>query len=118
LDVSRAFLEIWRFYYYYYYYYYYYCRYRGSFPAVKRPGCEADYSPPSSAEVKNVCGAIPPLPNTPSWRGAQLKHRDYFTSVVVVVVVVVVVANFMIRLVETSGCMISNKLSQVESLSH
>jgi hypothetical protein len=20
--------------------------------------------------------AIPPLPNTPSWRGAQLKHRD------------------------------------------
>jgi hypothetical protein len=21
-------------------------------------------------------GAIPPLPNTPSWRGAQLKHRD------------------------------------------
>jgi hypothetical protein len=24
-------------------------------------------------------GAIPPLPNTPSWRGAQLKHRDNFT---------------------------------------
>jgi hypothetical protein len=24
--------------------------------------------------------AIPPLPNTPSWRGAQLKrHRDTFT---------------------------------------
>jgi len=23
-------------------------------------------------------GAIPPLPNTPSWRGAQLKHRDNF----------------------------------------
>jgi hypothetical protein len=22
---------------------------------------------------------IPPLPNTPSWRGAQLKHRDKFT---------------------------------------
>jgi hypothetical protein len=21
-------------------------------------------------------GAIPPLSNTPSWRGAQLKHRD------------------------------------------
>jgi hypothetical protein len=21
-------------------------------------------------------GAIPPLPNTPSWSGAQLKHRD------------------------------------------
>jgi hypothetical protein len=24
--------------------------------------------------------AIPPLPNTPQWRGAQLKHRD-FTSI-------------------------------------
>jgi hypothetical protein len=24
-------------------------------PGVKRPGCEADYSPPSSAEVKNAC---------------------------------------------------------------
>jgi hypothetical protein len=26
-----------------------------------------------------MSGAIPPLPNTPSWRGAQLKHRDNFT---------------------------------------
>jgi hypothetical protein len=25
----------------------------GSFPGVKRPGREADHSPPSSAEVKN-----------------------------------------------------------------
>jgi len=24
-------------------------------------------------------GAVPPLPHTPSWRGAQLKHRDNFT---------------------------------------
>jgi hypothetical protein len=23
-------------------------------------------------------GDIPPLPNTPSWHGAQLKHRDNF----------------------------------------
>jgi hypothetical protein len=23
--------------------------------------------------------ATPPLPNTPSWRGVQLKHRDNFT---------------------------------------
>jgi hypothetical protein len=38
---------------------------------VKRPGHETDHSPP----------AIPPLPNTPSWRGAQLrKYRDNFTS--------------------------------------
>jgi hypothetical protein len=26
-----------------------------------------------------VCGAIPPLPNTPSERGAKLKHRDNCT---------------------------------------
>jgi hypothetical protein len=26
-----------------------------------------------------MSGAIPPLPNTPSWHGAQLKHRDNFT---------------------------------------
>jgi hypothetical protein len=26
-----------------------------------------------------MSGAIPPFPNTPSWRGAQLKHRDSFT---------------------------------------
>jgi hypothetical protein len=26
-----------------------------------------------------MSGAIPPLPNTPSWLGAQLKHRDNFT---------------------------------------
>jgi hypothetical protein len=25
------------------------------------------------------CGAIPPHPNTPSWCGTQLKHRDDFT---------------------------------------
>jgi hypothetical protein len=37
---------------------------------VKRPGREVDHSPPSGAEAKNACGAIPPLPNTSSWRGA------------------------------------------------
>jgi len=26
-----------------------------------------------------MSGAIPPLPNTPPWSGAQLKHRDNFT---------------------------------------
>jgi hypothetical protein len=26
-----------------------------------------------------MCGAIPPFPNTPSWHGTQLKHRDNFT---------------------------------------
>jgi hypothetical protein len=27
-----------------------------------------------------MSGTIPPLPNTPSWCGAHLKHRDNFTS--------------------------------------
>jgi hypothetical protein len=35
-------------------------------PGVKRPGREADHSPPFSAEVKNG-GAIPPLPHMSSW---------------------------------------------------
>jgi hypothetical protein len=26
----------------------------GSYPGVKRPGCEADHSPPTSAEVKKI----------------------------------------------------------------
>jgi hypothetical protein len=26
-----------------------------------------------------MSGAIPPLPDSPSWRGAQLKHSDNFT---------------------------------------
>jgi hypothetical protein len=48
-------------------------------PKVKQPGREADHQPPSNVEIKNG-GAIPPLPNTSSWRGAQLiKHRDNFT---------------------------------------
>jgi hypothetical protein len=43
---------------------------RGPFPpGVKRPGCGADSSPQSCAEVKNG-GAIPPLRHTLSWHGA------------------------------------------------
>jgi hypothetical protein len=38
-------------------------------PGIKRPGREADQSPPSSAKVKNS-GAIPPLRHTYSWRNA------------------------------------------------
>jgi hypothetical protein len=46
---------------------------------VKRPGHEADHLPPSSAEVKECVELYFHSPNTPSWRGAQLKHRDNFT---------------------------------------
>jgi hypothetical protein len=52
---------------------------RGSFPGVKRPGREADHSPPSSAEVKEWVELYLHSPNTPPWRGAQLKHGDNFT---------------------------------------
>jgi hypothetical protein len=38
-------------------------------PVIKRLGSEADHSTPPSTEVKN-CGAIPPLPQTSSWRSA------------------------------------------------
>jgi hypothetical protein len=49
------------------------------FLMVKRPGREADHSPPSSAEIKECVELYFHSPNTPSWRGAQLKHRDHFT---------------------------------------
>jgi len=45
---------------------------------VKLPGREADHSPPSNA-MSRMCGAMPPFPNTPLWRGSQLKHRVNFT---------------------------------------
>jgi hypothetical protein len=35
----------------------------GSFLGVKQPGREANHPPPSSAEVKKVCGAMPALPH-------------------------------------------------------
>jgi hypothetical protein len=41
---------------------------------VKRQGQEADHSPPSSAEVKNAW-SYTSIPNTPLWRGAQLKAQ-------------------------------------------
>jgi hypothetical protein len=41
---------------------------------VKQPGCEADHSPPSSAEVKERIELPLHSPNTPSWHGAQLKE--------------------------------------------
>jgi hypothetical protein len=53
---------------------------RGSFSGgVKRPGREAGHSPPSSTEVKEWVALYLHSPNTPSWRDAQLKHRDNFT---------------------------------------
>jgi hypothetical protein len=49
---------------------------RGSFPGVKRQGREADHSPPFSAEDKGCVELYLHSPNTPSWRGAQLKEAQ------------------------------------------
>jgi hypothetical protein len=47
---------------------------------MKRQGRANDHSPPSSAEVKECVELYLHSPNTPLWRGAQLKkHRDNFT---------------------------------------
>jgi hypothetical protein len=46
---------------------------------VKLPGSEADLSSPSSAEFKKCVELYLHSSNMPSWRDAQLKHRDYFT---------------------------------------
>jgi hypothetical protein len=46
---------------------------------VKRPGREADHSLPSSAEVKECVELYLHPPNTPSWRGAQLKNSTWTT---------------------------------------
>jgi len=45
---------------------------------VKRPGLEADHSLPSSTEIKECVELYLHSSNTPSWRCAQLKHRDNF----------------------------------------
>jgi hypothetical protein len=47
---------------------------------IKRPGREADHSPPSSAEVKEWVELYLHFHNTPSWRdAAQLQHRNNFS---------------------------------------
>jgi hypothetical protein len=45
--------------------------------AVKRPGREADHSPPTSAEVKECVELYFHSPNTSSWRGTQLKKSTW-----------------------------------------
>jgi len=41
----------------------------------KRPGREADHSPPSSDEVKGRMELYLHSPSTPSWCGSQLKAQ-------------------------------------------
>jgi hypothetical protein len=51
---------------------------------VKWMGCEADRSPPFSAEVKEYMEPYIHFPHMPSWHGAQLKHRDNFTFLCII----------------------------------
>jgi hypothetical protein len=54
----------------------------GALPlGVKRSGCEADHTPPYSAEVKEWVELYLHSSNTPSWRGAQLKKRQLYVAV-------------------------------------
>jgi hypothetical protein len=50
---------------------------RGSLPGDKAAESWS-WPPPSSAEVKEWVELYLHSPTTPSWRGAQLKHRDSF----------------------------------------
>jgi hypothetical protein len=42
---------------------------KGCSPGIRRTECEADHSPPSSAEVKNAWTYVT-IPHKSSWRGA------------------------------------------------
>jgi len=56
---------------------------------VRRPGREADNSPPSSVVVKEGVELYLHTPNTPSRRGAQLrKHRDKFVVLLLCVILI------------------------------
>jgi hypothetical protein len=52
---------------------------RGSFPGGKEAEAWSWPLTPSSAEVKKCVELYLHSPNTPPWRGAQLKYRDNFT---------------------------------------
>jgi hypothetical protein len=52
---------------------------RGAFPAGKAAGAWSWPLTPSSSEVKECVELYLHSPNTPPWRGAQLKHRDNLT---------------------------------------
>jgi hypothetical protein len=52
---------------------------RGSFPGGKATGAWSWPLTSTYCRGQRMSGAIPPLPITPSWGGAQLKHRNNFT---------------------------------------
>jgi hypothetical protein len=59
---------------------------------VKRPGREADHSPPSSAEVKNAWSYVSTLPIR--LRGVVLSYSTGTLPFTIIVIVIIVVVNF------------------------
>jgi hypothetical protein len=59
---------------------------------VEQPGREADYSPTSSAEVKEWVELYLHSPNTPSWRGAQLKHKENFIFIIIIIIIIIIIS--------------------------
>jgi hypothetical protein len=47
-------------------------------PGVKRPGSEADHSPPYSYKAKNAWSDTSISPNACSWRGTYLRNECIF----------------------------------------
>jgi hypothetical protein len=41
-----------------------------------------------------MSGTILPLPNTPSWSGAQLKHRDNLIIIIIIIIITIIIKHF------------------------
>jgi hypothetical protein len=55
---------------------------------VKRPWCEADHSPPNTAEVK-VCGFVTPLPQYVFMAWCLVKHRGNFIFTYCIIIIII-----------------------------
>jgi hypothetical protein len=53
-------------------------------PGVKRPGHEADHSPPTSAEVKKTW-IYTTTPHTSSWRSAKLLFTFFYNGILITI---------------------------------
>jgi hypothetical protein len=80
---------------------------RGSFPGGKTAGDDADHLHSSSVEIKNAWSCTS-TPNTPLWRGGQLKHRDNFTFTFA----------FYTSSFEIDACLMWGNIYDAESLHH
>jgi hypothetical protein len=60
---------------------------------IKRPGREADHSPPSTVEVKECVELYLHSPKTPSWRGALLSTGTTlllpFTIIIIIIIIII-----------------------------